>query len=63
MGRIKTTIIKRTVKKLIEDKEDLFTTKFEENKKLVDQHLEVQSKKVRNLIAGYLTKVKRRTTK
>lgn len=33
---------------------DSFTTDFETNKRLVEQFTDVESKKVRNRIAGYL---------
>jgi len=60
MGRIKTTLIKRTAKKLMSDSSDRFTDKFDDNKKSVTESLNVDSKKLRNTIAGYMTKLKRR---
>jgi len=38
---------------------DMISTDFEENKKLVDKLLMSRSKKVRNMVAGYLTRLKR----
>lgn len=60
MGRIKTTLIKRTAKKLLQDHEEGFNTNFNDNKKNVEVKLEFQSKKLRNVLAGYVTKLKKR---
>jgi len=56
MGRIKTRLIKRTVKSLLSDENKKFSKDFDKNKKMVTELLEVQSKKLRNVIAGYVTK-------
>ena len=56
MGKIKTGLIKRTSQRLL--KEDLeFSEDFEKNKKLLGR--EMPSKKVRNQIAGYISRLKR----
>ena len=57
MGRIKTTLLKRTGKKLYSEHKDEFKDKFEYNKKIVDGLVDVQSKKLRNIIAGYVTRL------
>ena len=49
MGRIKTTLIKRTANSLIKKYPDKFTENFDENKKIVDGLAEIQSKKLRNI--------------
>ncbi len=59
MGRIKTTLIKRKTKELFKLHGDKFTTDFEQNKQLAAQHIVVSSKKLRNVIAGYMTRLKR----
>ena len=57
MGRIKTQLIKRTSKKLVaEHKQDL-KKDFNENKQLVAKYIEVTSKKMKNIIAGYVTRM------
>ncbi|QQG39075.1 MAG: 30S ribosomal protein S17e [Candidatus Woesearchaeota archaeon] len=56
MGRIKTMQIKRVTKKLLELHKGKFTENFDQNKKLVDQFIETKSKKLRNVIAGAVTK-------
>ncbi|MBI2112482.1 30S ribosomal protein S17e [Candidatus Woesearchaeota archaeon] len=60
MGRIKTTFIKRKTKELNKVHGDHFTTDFEQNKKLTDQYVKVPSKKLRNIIAGYMTRLRRK---
>ena len=57
MGRIKTALIKRTTFELFEKHKGEFKPTFEENKVLVDKFAEVPSKKHRNTIAGYLTRL------
>jgi len=57
MGRIKTTAIKRITLKLFREDPSRFNKKFSENKKLVNELVEVRSKKFRNVIAGYLTRL------
>ena len=60
MGRIKTTFIKRKTKELLKMHGDKFTTDFERNKKLTDSYTILTSKKLRNVIAGYMTRLKRK---
>ena len=60
MGRIKTTFIKRKTKELLEKHGDKFTKDFSQNKKLTSQHINVSSKKLRNVVAGYLTRLKKK---
>jgi small subunit ribosomal protein S17e len=59
MGRIKTTFVKRRTKELLKLHGEKFTTDFEENKKITSQHAKVASKKLRNILAGYMTRLKR----
>ena len=57
MGRIKTTLIKRTTNELLEKHREELTDDFEKNKAAVEKLLTVESKKMRNVIAGYATKL------
>ena len=60
MGKIKTRLIKRTSHRLM--KEDIgFSEDFEKDKKLLGR--EMPSKKVRNQIAGYIARLKKREKK
>ena len=60
MGRIKTTFIKRKTRELLDTHSEKFTTDFAENKKLTAQYTNASSKKLRNTIAGYLTRLKKK---
>jgi len=57
MGRIKTMLIKRTTNDLFSEHSKDFKDSFEENKKIVSQYLDIPSKKLRNVIAGYVTRL------
>ena len=57
MGRIKTTKIKRVTFSLFREHKDEFKENFEENKKIVEGLAEIKSKKMRNTIAGYVTRL------
>jgi small subunit ribosomal protein S17e len=56
MGRIRTRPIKKIGDKLLASHKDSFSPKFEDNKKLVTELADIPTKKLRNLIAGYVTK-------
>ncbi|MDO8740604.1 MAG: 30S ribosomal protein S17e [Candidatus Woesearchaeota archaeon] len=57
MGRIKTQLIKRTSKKLVVDHKQDFKKDFNENKQLVAKYIDVTGKKMKNIIAGYVTRM------
>ncbi len=66
MGKVRTIIVKRTARKILEMFPDRVSLSFEENKKLVSEVVNVPSKKLRNQIAGYLThlvKIRRKMEK
>ena len=48
MGNIRTSFVKRLAKELIETHKGVFTTDFEENKKLVQEYSTVSTKHLRN---------------
>lgn len=56
MGRIKTIPIKTLGDQLIKDHGDRFTTDFEKNKVILGSLKNIKSKKIRNILAGYITK-------
>ena len=60
MGRIKTSFIKHIAKDLFEKHSNKFTTDFEKNKEVVKQLVDIRSKRIRNIVAGYLTALKKR---
>ncbi|WP_409199665.1 30S ribosomal protein S17e [Methanobrevibacter sp. DSM 116169] len=57
MGNIRTSFVKRLSRELIETHEGVFTTDFDENKKLVMEYSTVSTKHLRNKIAGYVTRL------
>ncbi|AEB96109.1 MAG: 30S ribosomal protein S17e [Metallosphaera sp.] len=56
MGNIYTRDIKRIGQQIYEKYKDNISTDYEKNKELVKQVVDVYSKKVRNRIAGYITR-------
>jgi small subunit ribosomal protein S17e len=61
MGRIKTLLVKRTARKLIEKFPKKFKDNFEENKKLIANIPDLEiDKKIRNSVAGYITRLVRK---
>jgi small subunit ribosomal protein S17e len=59
MGRIKTRTVKSATKDMYELYSDEVTDNFLENKKVVYSRLDVRSKKLRNIISGYTTRLKK----
>ena len=59
MGRIKTQQTKRVSFELIKKHGSNFKEDFNENKKIVESFVELRSKKLRNTIAGYVTRLVR----
>ncbi|MFC1801722.1 30S ribosomal protein S17e [Nanoarchaeota archaeon] len=61
MGRIKTMQIKRKTREILAKHSDDFKEDFNENKVQLDKITEIPSKKLRNAIAGYITRLKKKT--
>ena len=59
MGRIKTQLIKRLTHQLMDQQSEKFTEDFNQNKELVTANITGSSKKIRNVIAGYVTRLVR----
>ena len=59
MGKIRQGFIKRVARELVDRYPNEFTTDFEHNNKKVQELTNVTSKKIRNRIAGYVTKLMR----
>ncbi len=60
MGKIRTELIKRSAEKVIEAYPDNFSTDFEANKNRLVELADVPSKKLRNRIAGYIARMKKK---
>lgn len=59
MGRVKTTLIKRTSKELMKNFD--FDDDFEKDKKILNGTIE--SKRIRNMVVGYIKRLKKREKK
>lgn len=62
MGRIKTTFIKGKTRELLDAHGEKFTADFTENKRLVARLTIIPSKKLRNIVTGYVTRLKKKET-
>lgn len=58
MGRIKSTLIKRTAKTILKENSNT-SDNFKENKNLLDENYVMPDKGTRNKVAGYLVRLKR----
>lgn len=63
MGRIRTRFIKNLGERLFEKYSERFTLNFEENKKIIKELVGLPSRKLRNVLAGYITSLKKREGK
>ncbi len=61
MGRIKTKYVKRVTKSLIFKYKDKFKPDFRSNKTVVSDLIETKSKKLKNVVAGYATRLVKET--
>jgi small subunit ribosomal protein S17e len=55
MGSVRVDLVKRVAERLLEEHPESFSKDFDANKKALDNFLDLGSKKLRNLIAGYIT--------
>ncbi|MBU1201029.1 MAG: 30S ribosomal protein S17e [Nanoarchaeota archaeon] len=60
MGRIKTKLVKGVTHKLMDAHEEELTKDFKQNKEKVSTMTDISSKKIRNAVAGYITRIKKR---
>ncbi|MBS3146128.1 30S ribosomal protein S17e [Candidatus Woesearchaeota archaeon] len=59
MGRIKTILVKRTAIEIFKQHPDEVKSDFDSNKKIATFYADIPSKKLKNSIAGYLTRLKK----
>ncbi|RJQ16821.1 30S ribosomal protein S17e [Candidatus Woesearchaeota archaeon] len=57
MGRIKTRLIKKVTNTLFKAHTEDMKKDFNENKQMVGKYVKLPSKKMRNIIAGYATRL------
>lgn len=60
MGRVRPRYIKNLARRLLEVYPDKFTDDFENNKRIVTDLTDIQSKTVRNKVAGEITRIMKR---
>ena len=63
MGNIRQSNIKTISFKLLNNYGDAFTEDFDQNKALVSKYTTIESKNIRNKVAGYVTRKVRRAPK
>jgi len=63
MGRIKTSSVKNIARELLEKYPERFSTDFEKNKKALAELAEFESKRTRNIVAGFITALKKQLEK
>ena len=61
MGRVKTGLVKRTSRNLLAKSPESFKKDFDENKKILGNTM--PSKRLRNMVSGYITRAKKNTKK
>jgi small subunit ribosomal protein S17e len=59
MGRIKTIFVKRIGRELFESAPDKFTDDYAHNKAMVKEMTDSKSRKILNIVAGYVTTLKK----
>lgn len=59
MGRIKTGLVKRLTKEVMKHHNDQFSSEFQQNKQVLKDISNMPSKKIRNIVAGYTTRLKK----
>ncbi len=59
MGRIKTIQVKHTGKEIFDKYKGEFTTDFAKNKLVLKEHFDLSSRKLMNVVTGYITKLKK----
>ena len=57
MGRVRSTFVKTSASDIYKLGKEEFTTSFEENKKIVEKYAQIPSKRLRNTVAGYITRL------
>ena len=60
MGKKRAISIRRLAERLLKNNPDIFTENFEENKRLVGEVVTFPSKHIRNQVAGYIQRLKKR---
>lgn len=59
IGRIKTVLAKRVSKQLVREHPEEFNEDFDKNKEILKKYAVIKSTKLRNVIAGYVSRLVR----
>jgi len=57
LGSVRSEKVKRVARELFKRRPEKFTADFGKNKELVDSMVNISSKKLRNMIVGYVTRL------
>lgn len=57
MGKVRSEQVRRIVQGLLDQNPDKFTTDFENNKKVMESLTIISSKRLKNIVAGYATRL------
>lgn len=57
MGRIKTRLIKRISNEIVDEYKDRLKKTFDENKEIVVKLVNFPSKKIKNIVTGYVSRL------
>ena len=57
MGRIKSTFVKSSGKKIYKMGNTEFTENFDKNKGIIDKYAKIPSKRLKNSIVGFITRL------
>jgi|TARA_Y100000310_G_C20691451_1_gene822532 small subunit ribosomal protein S17e len=57
MGRIKTVLVKRITKQLVKEHGEEFSDDFDKNKEVLAKYTNIESRKIRNVVAGYASRL------
>ncbi|MEM2122430.1 MAG: 30S ribosomal protein S17e [Candidatus Bathyarchaeia archaeon] len=63
LGKVRIEVVKKMARELLTKFPDAFNTDYYENKRRVTEFIDVESKRLRNRIAGYITSLKRTGTR
>ena len=63
MGRIKSTFVKSSGQKIYQKAGAEFTENFENNKEIIKKYADIPSKRLRNSIVGYITRLVKKEEK
>ena len=57
VGRIKTILVKRVTKQLVSEHLKELSDDYTKNKEIIKKYVNIKSPKIRNVIAGYATRL------